>query len=252
MVEIQYSDYYEEAELTGKTIAEVREQYKQGFGIPDRAKAKLNGKGIARKHEAITVLCDEDELSFEERSRKGLIMVASFLLAMAITGGIFAYTYTTASVTMTVGAVTSDFAQIADNSTDLASYTPFGKLRGALPSGTLFQIIPATGYTGDLEVTVYLANPDELTRNYRYWLMRLQLTDNASSGLNPVDAEMITQVLTMSNGEATFYFPSSNFTGGEDYYVLTSGGSYMALPYTSAGWGTVYSPLVFAQVTQAN
>ena len=61
MVEIRYGEHYELASLAGKNIAEVREQYKQEFGIPDRAQAKLNGQEIGKKHELKQELKDDDE-----------------------------------------------------------------------------------------------------------------------------------------------------------------------------------------------
>ncbi len=250
MVEIRYGEHYEVADLMGKSVAEAREQYRKEFGIPDRAQAKLNGKGIGKKLEAEAGLSDEDELNFEEKSRRGLVMLGAFLLTLAITGGIFAYTFTTATVTMLVTTASSDFAMISANRTVL-TYQPFGTYRGAIPTGNLFNITPASGYTGDLEVTVYLSNPDELTKNYRYWLLRLQLTDN-STGHNPVDAQGGTQVLTMENGHASFYFNSANFTSmNGPWCIWTTGGSYMGLPW-GTGWGTTYQPLLFSVVTHAN
>ena len=48
MVEVRYRDRYEAADLAGKHIGEVREQYRSGFGIPDKARARLNGSRYAR------------------------------------------------------------------------------------------------------------------------------------------------------------------------------------------------------------
>ena len=39
MVEIRYGEHYEMADLAGKSVAQAREQYKQEFDIPDKAKA---------------------------------------------------------------------------------------------------------------------------------------------------------------------------------------------------------------------
>ena len=92
MVEIRYGEHYEVADLAGQLLAEAREQYKEEFGIPDKAQAKLNGKPVKKKLEAVTELGDGDEFSFAEKGRRGLILVGTFLLAIAITGSLFAYT----------------------------------------------------------------------------------------------------------------------------------------------------------------
>ncbi len=250
MVEISYGEHYELAELAGKSIAEAREQYKSEMAIPDRAQATLNDKPLKRKLESEIRLEEDDELSFEEkeRSRKPLFVTA-ILLALAITGGLFAYTWTTASVTIAVTTATSDFATVTGNTTGGAAmdYQPFGRYRGNIPAGTLFNVDPAEGYSGDLEVTVYLSNPDELTQNYRFWMIRLQLTD----GSNPVDAQGGTQVLSLNNGQASFYWPSANYTDATEYYVEATGGSYIGLPWVGTGWASTYSPLLFCEVTQA-
>ena len=250
MVEISYGEHYELADLTGRSIAEAREQYESEFEIPDRAKAILNDKPLSKKLEDRTKLEDGDGLSFEERERsKKPIFVTALLLALAITGGLFAYTWTTATATLTVTAATSDFASVTANGTGIAAITwqPFGRYRGTIPAGTLFNVTPATGYNGDLEVTVYLANPDELSENYRAWIMRLQLTD----GTDPVDAQDGTQVLSMDNGQASFYWPSANYTPGTTYFVEATGGSYVGLPWVGSGWASTYDPVLFVQVTQA-
>ncbi len=251
MVEINFGEHYELAELAGKSVVEVREQYKTEFEIPDKAQAILNDKPLSKKLEDKIRLEDGDGLSFEEkeRSRKPLFVTA-LLLALAITGGLFAYTWTTASVTIAVTTATSDFASITGNTTGGAAmdYQPFGRYRGNIPAGTLFNTTPTTGYSGDLEVTVYLANPDELTQNYRFWMLRLELEDG--TGTN-VDAQGGTQVLSLNNGQASFYWPSSNYTAGTEYYVKATGGSYIGLPWVGAGWASTYSPLLFAEVTQA-
>ena len=249
MVEISYGEHYEVTDLMGKSIAEAREQYKSEFEIPDRAQAVLNDKPLKKTAEDKIRLEDGDGLSFEEkeRSRKPLFITA-LLLALAISGGLFAFTWTTATATLTVTTVTGDFASVAANTTGIAAVTwqPFGRYRGAIPAGNLFDVTPTTGYDGDLEVTVYLANPDELSKNYRFWMIRLQLID----GGNPVDAQMGTQVLTLNNGQAGFYWPSANYTAGNTYFVKCMGGAYVGLPWVGTGYST-YDPVLFCEVTQA-
>ena len=86
MIEIRYGEHYEMADAAGKSVAQAREQYKQEFGIPDKAQASLNSKGIKQKHEPKTALGDNDSLTFAQKSMKGLFFVGAILLALAVTG----------------------------------------------------------------------------------------------------------------------------------------------------------------------
>ncbi len=249
MVEIRCGEYSERADLTGKNVAEAREQYKSEFEIPDRAQAILNDKALKRKAEDKVRLRDNDELSFEERERsRKPIFVSALLLALAISGGLFAYTGTTTSVSIGVTAATSDFANVTSNLSGSVTYQPFGRYRGNIPAGNLFDVTPAADYNGDLEVTVYLANPDELTQNYRFWLMRIDLQNGSGTR---VDAQGESQVLSLDNGRASFYWPSSNYTAGTPYYIESAGGSYIGLPWVGSGWSDTFDPLLFVEVTQA-
>jgi hypothetical protein len=247
MVEIRYGENQELAELTGKTIAEVREQYKQEFGIPDRAKAKLNGKGIGKKLESVTDLYDEDELCFEEKSRKGLVMLGAFLLTLAITGGLFAYTATTSTGTITVTVGGGNYGDVSANSTP--DYSIQGRRLGSIPAATLFNVTVPTGagaYTGDMEVQVYLSNPEKLSNNYSSWLLRLGLTDNTTA--SKVDVDAITQVLSIQNPVVSFAVESANLTPGAVVYCY--GGSYRAFPFSWLSDSSDYDPVLFAQVVQ--
>jgi len=242
MVEISYGEYYELADLAGKSVAEVRELYKPEFSIPDRAQASLNGKQLKKKLEPETKLGGEDKLSFEEKGSRGLALLGAFLLTLAITGGLFAFTYTTTSKTITVGVGVGDFASVSDNGADL-DYTVLGRVRGTMGPGLLFDVLKTTGYTADLEVNVYLSNIDELQKDYSFWMMRLQLTDAAG---NPVDIESSTQILSLDTPFVTF--ACDNWTEGTYRYIECEGGTYRAFPFS---WLSGENPQIFAQVVQA-
>jgi len=49
-------------------------------------------------------------LSFATKSTKGLVMTVALWLALAITGGLFAYTWVTSAATISPTAATGDFA----------------------------------------------------------------------------------------------------------------------------------------------
>ena len=46
MVEIRYGEQYEVANMAGLTVGEAREQFRTELGIPDNARAKLNGRKV--------------------------------------------------------------------------------------------------------------------------------------------------------------------------------------------------------------
>ena len=253
MVEIRYSDNYEVANLAGQSIAEAREQFRTEFGIPDKARAKLNGKKVKEELESETRICDDDKLSFAEARGRGAYLVGALLLALAITGGLFAYTYTTASVTLSLVTGTADFASVTANTTGaaLSSYQPWGRYRGSIPAGTPFDVVIGDGFTGDVEIDVYLSNLDELSRNYAFYLMRFALTDGDNV---TVDEQMAEKPLTLKNGVVQFYLPSANYTNyasdNQVFYLRMKGGCYYALPFSKWVGGTI-DPILYAQVKQA-
>lgn len=242
MVKIIYGEYSQEADLAGKTVAEVRELYKPEFSIPDRAKANLNGKQLKKELEPKAKLGDDDKLAFEEKSRKALVLLGAFLLTLAVTAGLFVYTYTVTSKTITVHLGTADFGNVADSGTSF-NYDLLGRAKGTIRTGYLFSLTADADYTGDMEVQVYLSNIDELIKDYSFWMMRLQLvhSDNVT-----VDIEGITQVLSLENPMVSFAVQSDNLS--ETCYVRCLGGSYKAFPFA---WLTGYNPVLFAQVVQA-
>jgi len=244
MVEIRYNERYEVLDLAGKSVAEVRELYKSEFNIPDRARASLNSQPLKKEAEAETKLCDCDELSFEVKSRKSLVLLGAFLLALAITGGLFAYTYTVTSTEIDVTGVSADYANISVNSTP-AAYTLVGRIKGTIGAATLFDVTRTGGYTGDLEIQISLANADELVQDYSFWMIRLEFTDIAG---NKVDAEGVTQVISLDDPTASFV--CDNWTVATRY-VECLGGSYRALP-TALGALPGNDPLIFAKVVQAS
>jgi len=240
MVNITYDEYRQEAELAGKSVAEVRELYESQLSMPDRAQAILNGQQLKRKLEPETILAEEDELSFEERSRRGLVLLGAFLLTLAITGSLFVYTAVTDTVTIGVTGGTVDFAIVSANNTPSIAYSVLGRHRGTIDPNTLFDITTDTA-SPDIEIQVYLSNPDELSTDYSFWMMRLALRDSANISM---DTEGITKVLSLDNPVVTF---TSDNTTPYTSYVQNLGGSYRAFPF---GWVDTDDPLIFCKVVQ--
>ena len=247
MVNVIYGEHSRQAELAGKTVAEAREMFESEFDLSDRAQANLNGQWLKKRLESETGLCDDDELYFEERSRRGLVMVGAFLLTLAITGGLFAYTATTGAVTIGVTAASPDYASItANNSVVYNTGNITGKTVGKINAGVMFDVTKNPQYTGDLEVIVSLANADDLVTEYSSWQIRLKFTDGTVS--NGVDTENSTQVISLVNPTVSFAVDSSNLTVTR--YIHCIGGSYKTL--SSSLWsGQGYDPMIFAQVVQA-
>lgn len=244
MVKIIYRDQNQEAELVGRSVAEVRNLYKYEFGIPGRAKAILNGKQLEKELEPEVKLSDEDQLCFEAQSRKGLVLLGAFLLALAVTGTMFVFTYTTRSQTITVTAATADFASITTNSTPTA-VNLLGSVRGAIGAATMFDITGDSNYNGDVEVIVSLINVDEMVEDYSFWSLRLEYVDSSNTS---ADLEAITKVITLDSPSTSFAVDSTNISGGT-WYVRTPGGSYRALPYSLGSSGN--DPVIFCEVIQA-
>lgn len=265
MVEIRYGDQYEVTNLAGQTVSEAREHFKSEFGIPDKAKARLNGSKVKPGAELETVLNDDDKLTFAVARNRGVYLVGALLLALAATGGVFAYGFINASTTLS-GASISDtnFADVGSNSTGIAAVTwsGFGFFKGTLSSsytghstnGTpIFNIdtTGGTGYTGDLVVTVSLGNADQLAKVYRVLALKLSMAnpDGSVMDINEEGGAVASTdwvMLTLNNGEV------SMFPGGTANVstVRVKSGFYITHVY-SAGWAAgSKTPDLFCEVAQ--
>ncbi len=237
MVEIRYGERYEMADLAGRSVAQAREQYKQEFGIPDKAQASLNDKGIRQKHEPKTALGDNDSLTFAEKSRKGLFFIGAILLAAAITGGIFAYGATTATITLGLTA-DSDFAEVVAETDSPPSWNVWGSYRGAVDTGTLFTITPDGDWTGDMSTILTIANAQDLVAAYRILVFEIKINDSTPAQVGT------TEYLTLGKGEIDIEFAQTTgpytveITGG--FYITHRGG------FSSAS----ASPSIYCQVLQ--
>lgn len=170
-------------------------------------------------------------------------LIIAIVAALAITSSVFAFTYTTATTTIGVTAIESDFAEVTANLTGYSAPTVFGKYAGTWPTGTLFDIAPDSSYTGDLVIQVYLVNTGDLIPYYQHLNMKLEYQDSGSA---IVDDQGIPQVLNLQNAAVTFDWSSGN--GTSPYYVKLTGGGYRLHK-----WKTVtgdYQPQLWCEVTQ--
>ncbi len=231
MVEIRYGEQYEVANLSGQTVSEAREQFRAEFGIPDKARAKLNGGKVKGSTELDTVLNDDDKLSFTEATRgKGIYLVGALLLALAVTGGVFAYTATTDTISLDLGA-SGDIATVTENLSP-NTWSVFPNYKGIMKAGPIFQIDPSANYTGDLSATVMFANAYDMVSAYKVVLMALQIVGDDSG--SPDYTENITGVeyLSMDKGSVTFDIVQGSHD--QPFYVCIKHGFYI----THHGWGS--------------
>jgi hypothetical protein len=252
MVEIRYKDQFEVSELAGQTVAEAREQFKAEFGIPAKAQAKLNGSKVKSGAEMDTVLNDDDKLTFATSRGKGVFLIGALLLAMAITGGIFAAGFVNATVTLTA-TTTTNFADVSANSSGL-TWSAFGFFKGTIGAGTLFNVNTATsGYTGDVVVTVSLGNADDLVKQYRALSLQLNMVSSNGTDLD-INNDNVGRdgdtgdwvMLTLDNGSVSM-FPEGQ-TGGDAMTVRVKKGFFITHVAPFAGGSA--SPMLFCEVAQ--
>jgi molybdopterin converting factor small subunit len=244
MVEIRYGEQIEVTDLAGQTIGEARDHYKAAFGIPDKAKAKLNGSKVKSSAEIDTVLNDDDQVTFAVARSRTPFLIGALLLALAATGGIFAFGFTNANITLSATR-TIDFVDITTNASSL-SFDLWGIFKGPIPSHDLFYIKPADDWTGDLVVTVSLGNVGELANTYRAFALELQLI-NSNDGVTvlPLGLENDDVVLLSLD------YPTVNmfYDGTVNMTVKIKSGYYVATHFPSPGSDA--SAEIFCDVTQS-
>lgn len=256
MVEIRYGDQYEISDLAGQTIGEAREHFKTEFGIPDKASARLNGSKVKTSAEIDTVLNDDDKLTFAVSRSRTPFLVGALLLALAVTGGIFTFGFINASTSLSgVTLQDTNFADVSVNATGTANitWTAFGFFKGVIGGpNNLFDVVPASGYTGDLVVTVSLGNADELAAQYRVLALQLEIvnaSDNTTLDINESggvgdDSDWV--MLTLNNGEVSMFTDANS---GAAMAVRVKSGFYITHVRPFGGW-TGVQPDFFCEVAQ--
>ncbi len=189
---------------------------------------------------------------------KRKFFIVALVVALLISGGTFAYTYTTAS--STIGAVpAADIAAVTAGATPPAgwtapsgygvapSWTPVINSTENITKGSIFWIDPG-GYTGNIVVTLYLTNSKDLTSSYTYLNMAIMVhssTDGTSWSevTNPAfkSGGKYNYYLALTNGYTQFTLP-----GGKKYHIAIDGGVYYCISTT----GTLY-PSLYLEVKQA-
>jgi len=133
-----------------------------------------------------------------------LHFLLALILVLTVSGGVYGYTFTTASGTIGVVEPTGDVVTCnvtetqPDWGTVLDDLFSEEKTRGEVPTGNLFTISPDATFGGDLIAKVYLANTGNLSKAYQYLNAKLYLTGSVESGETPNY-----RMLTLQNGEAS-------------------------------------------------
>jgi len=253
MTELSYQDHTEEADLAGLTVAEVREMYQREGGLPSQTTARLNGRKLDKAGEAATVLDDDDSLAFKPagKSRK-VYLVGALFLALAVTGGIFAYGFSSGTVTLGASVTAANFAEVTANTSSPPDWGASGLQLGATGNGTLFDVsTAASGYTGDLVVSVSLGNTGELSNIYRVLNMSLEVRDSAGNimdinGDGTADSNDFA-VLTLQNGSVDLPITQS---AADFYTIMLRNGSFKCT-LTGSSWNSAdNTPMLFCEVSQ--
>ena len=200
--------------------------------------------------------------------KKGMIILIALLVLLSATAITFARNTAATSVTITAGGITgyasddvSGIAGVATsiklkNSTGSGPYvhvaptwTPVIEQAGAITGGDVYYL-NTTDYTGDILVTLYLTNPNELQKNYSNLMMKVNvwkrvLADPDDPWVQATmangDAIVDTMYLTINNGNVSFIL-----TGDLEYCISVDGGSYYCIDTNAAG-GEL-SPAFFLEV----
>lgn len=181
--------------------------------------------------------------------RKKSFLLLALLVALAATGGTFAYTETSESVSTTVTAGT--FASVTAASggeawakhDGLPEWTPIERTAGSVTAGDLYYILNPTGYTGRLLVMLYLTNVGELADSYTYMNLQVQAYDYDGTA-STWTSESLDVYLTISSGYITFILSQAT---GDGYIITVDGGSW----YCFDADGGILSPSFYIEVLQA-
>jgi len=168
------------------------------------------------------------------------------LLALAATGGVFAATALTQTVTGNITAE-SDFVDLATGNTP--SWTTFGKFVGQTgTTAEVFKATPANGFNGDFVILLTITNVDELSEVYQV----LNLRFSAQNGtFTSVTSSPTTAVLSLEKPVTEIEVSAYDAGGDGSKYIdiQLDGGFYKS--NTDGGWTPGYEdPDIFCQIVQ--
>ncbi len=161
-------------------------------------------------------------------------MVIALLAALVITGGTFASTAASATTTDNVTVISGGLASVSGGSID---WEPVALVTANITASTAFTITPNANISTlpNLWVHVFLLNAPTLTANYDHVNIKVDLEGTVT----PTDDK----ILSLTNGEVVF--KAAGLTGGSDFTVELTGGSYYC--YDESG---AVGPELWAEVKQ--
>ena len=115
---------------------------------------------------------------------------------------------------------------------------------GVVPSGQLYSVTPASGFTGDLTVSLYLVNTNALQKAYKYLNMEAYLSNSVEAGDTPSY-----RVISLANGTATFTIQGG---AAAQYNLSIVGGGYAVISDNVSNWaaGWTVTPEFYCEVSQ--
>jgi len=193
--------------------------------------------------------------------RRKLYLVIALLLALAVTGGTFAYTQTSASISAGVATGSSTFAGVTtskpgegfpttDKYSGTPSWTPVVNTAGGIVPGHLYYI-DSKEYNSDLLVMLYVTNVGDLAQGYSYLNLGVNVyTVTVTTTLTWAEEIAVTGTapdlnyfLTLSNGYVSFILPA----GSTKCVITIDQGAY----YCINGTADYLTPRFYIDIRQA-
>jgi hypothetical protein len=179
--------------------------------------------------------------------------VGAALLALAVTGGVFAFGFINATTSLNATTIESNFADVTANATGSANVTwnAFGFFKGSIGGpNTIFNIAPAAGYTGDLVTTVTIGNADDLVKRYRVLNLQLEMVDEATQTVMDINESGTVDandwvMLSLDNGSVSLFTD-----GSAPMSLRVKRGFYITHVHPFGGWQGSATPELFCEVAQ--
>jgi hypothetical protein len=169
-----------------------------------------------------------------------------FILSLVIAIAATAVSYATTSESTSIG-ITGDTSSASVSSTVTGgvygvnpSWSPSANSTGSITAGDLY-IVDLTDFTSgeDKRLTLYLNNPDKLSKAYSYLNMSIAVYklsgDPLAWSVDPIDDTY----LTLTNGYISF-----DLEGGYEYSISVDSGSYYCMTTTDV----TLDPSFFAEL----